>query len=1127
MPNKIVLSRQPDHTDIFWVEEGMIWHAWQAPPKKNWQKYSIDIINQVGGGLHLNANISVISRNSNTWNVFWIANDGNLYTAEWHADKGWHYCSRINNETSKADPQAKLVAIARKPNVMDIFWVGIDGTLWNSCLNEEKAQESWSDNCKSITPPKSISPQGSLSAVARNQDGIEVCWMAEGSIFYTWWSENLEQEGWDHNHISKIEGALASNPKASLTTVSRCGSLDIIWVNGNGSIIRRCGDWQETLAEANTIDTNTSLNTYVLSDNRMLVSWVEKGAKIKNWLWHGENFGWESNAKIPEHDLEEKVSALTISLNQIKKVSTDKVVTISRKPGCLEIFWVEKDGSIWTKHWNETQGWMSEKRITKKGQANFESKLTVISRTSEQLDLFWIDCNGAVKSTWWNSHCNAGEWNENSVYEVIPPGLVNPKAAMAGVSHYSACMDIFLVAKDNSIWTKRWENGTWKNQYRIPETDSLHLQPAPNSSLSAVAQKNDLIEIFWINSKGRVCKASFGMPTQYSWPINSLTEENEASKVCLLSMTRSSGWSGQSKLVKWISGLTQTDLFWMTKGGALKNAFFWQRGGIGLFHNKEGSGTGEIISANEANFELTTAFSVISLRPNHLEIFGVDRTNRLKNFWWIQGNKWNRGDVPPFVIKERSQISSCVVNQEHSMVIWIGEDENLWCCEHKGGSWQQQPQMLTFHMSENIDHSHFIKALHFANRFNLENPECKENQELLHDEVDQLLGDKISRELWKRRDYEIVKPKEEWTAEDHENVNLTYFYPLVYHVGLESLDIKYNFLGKEREAYLKKDRRKIYNGINQYIFLPMRIKVFLEILIKLEKNIYNGFIPRVNRSLEEQRSKLISIATREILLDIKAYKALDLSYKLKADQDKITGDALGKASESLLNALTNLNEGEDFLYCSGYRYQGEKGNPGHAVYIRFSRYQNNIVISMDNLGDGFDKNNHKYRHTRQGVEDRKPHGVGCFRIEDFNRQSNLYNYLEGIVEANFESDKDALPKIYNKNDRYNILELSNKALLSNFEKQWLYSKSQTMGNCVIKNRFPTLKLSAMRADPEKYDDLYKFMRDCELQIVTLSTKRNFSKEIQESKVEKCNILSPSFYENEDNDNEETTAQLTL
>ena len=88
-----------------------------------------------------------------------------------------------------------VTAVARTPNHLDLFWVGLDGSVGSNWWDAGANNGAWNAAFE-IAPAKSA--QGVVTAVARTPDHLDVFWVGpDGSVGSNWWDAHANNARWN------------------------------------------------------------------------------------------------------------------------------------------------------------------------------------------------------------------------------------------------------------------------------------------------------------------------------------------------------------------------------------------------------------------------------------------------------------------------------------------------------------------------------------------------------------------------------------------------------------------------------------------------------------------------------------------------------------------------------------------------------------------------------------------------------------------------------------------------------------------------------------------------------------------------------------------------------------------
>jgi len=262
-------------------------------------------------------------------------------------------------------------------------------------------------------------------------------------------------------------------------------------------------------------------------------------------------------------------------------------------------------------------------------------------------------------------------------------------------------------------------------------------------------------------------------------------------------------------------------------------------------------------------------------------------------------------------------------------------------------------------------------------------------------------------------------------------------------------------------------------------FLPLRSRVLLELIIKIEQGLIREGEYPISKAEAISKFTLALCTALETLRAHRDYLYVSLKSPWQGAKNAII--------DNLQMHLRNLHEGEFYQYCSGFRR--------HTIYISFERHpktpgDDDIRIRIDNLGGGV-RDHHEIakKRTKWGddgslkVDCALPYAVG---IVSSLLNSSRVRYVENIIKANGENRDVGLKNIYDLDNHltpvkrvYDRVEL---------EKRYSWRRWQTVGNCTVKNHQVGLQILLQAGNAD--DSFYRWFR--EIEAAHVPTKYYFS-----------------------------------
>ncbi|MFF4330256.1 CAP domain-containing protein, partial [Streptomyces sp. NPDC001591] len=85
---------------------------------------------------------------------------------------------------------------------------------------------------------------------------------------------------------------------------------------------------------------------------------------------------------------------------------------------------------------------------------------SAVSQREDHLDVFWVGPDGSVRSQWWDGGSRSGAWNGHGSFNIAPPGSAAPSSAVSAVSQREDHLDVFWVGPDGSVRSQWWDGGS-------------------------------------------------------------------------------------------------------------------------------------------------------------------------------------------------------------------------------------------------------------------------------------------------------------------------------------------------------------------------------------------------------------------------------------------------------------------------------------------------------------------------------------------------------------------------------------------------------------------------------------------------------------------------------------------
>ena len=335
------VSRSQDKLDIFTTDvPGVIrTAAWEPEFTDGWHGWWT--IN--GGQTAPGAPVTAVSRSTDKLDIFVVGFDNRVYTAAWEPDftDGWHGWFPIGN--LQVPPGARISAVSRSTDKLDIFVVGNDGQVWTAAW-EPAFADGWHGwfAISGVTAP----PGAPVNAVSRSTDKLDIFVTDTSGIIQTaaWEPDFSSWHGW-----FGINGGQAA-PGAAVTAVSRSTDKLDIFVVGLGNYVYTAawepdfrswhGWWQIGNIQA---PAGSFVNSVSRSTDKLDIFVTDSSGNIQTAAWEPDFTSWHG----------------WFTINSGQAAPGAPVTAVSRSTNKLDVFVVGFDQRIYTAAWEPdfTDGW--------------------------------------------------------------------------------------------------------------------------------------------------------------------------------------------------------------------------------------------------------------------------------------------------------------------------------------------------------------------------------------------------------------------------------------------------------------------------------------------------------------------------------------------------------------------------------------------------------------------------------------------------------------------------------------------------------------------------------------------------------------------------------------------------
>ena len=233
----VPLLRMPGLEEIFWIgANGDVSSNYRADGVDGgrWQhQFGIALPGSVRAGSPL----VPLLRMPGLEEIFWIGANGDV-SCNWRSDNAdngrWHDQAGLALPGSvRAD--SPLIVLSRNPKQEEIFWIGANGDVSCNWRADGADNGRWHDQA-GLTPPGSVRADSPLIVFSRSPQRVDVFWIGvDGSIYNIWRDDDINRGVWQSAMaISLVGTARKGSP---IIVFARARSLlEIFWHGEDGGV---------------------------------------------------------------------------------------------------------------------------------------------------------------------------------------------------------------------------------------------------------------------------------------------------------------------------------------------------------------------------------------------------------------------------------------------------------------------------------------------------------------------------------------------------------------------------------------------------------------------------------------------------------------------------------------------------------------------------------------------------------------------------------------------------------------------------------------------------------------------------------------------------------------------------
>ncbi|MGM0878995.1 MAG: hypothetical protein ACQEWV_31185 [Bacillota bacterium] len=294
------------------------------------------------------------------------------------------------------------------------------------------------------------------------------------------------------------------------------------------------------------------------------------------------------------------------------------ITAVSRTPGSVDIFWINKNGSVKGAYWHEGGQW-GQFELAPAGSASTVGGITAVSRIPSSVEVWWLGDDNSVQGAKWYE---GGQWER---YQLAPAESASPFGSITAVSRIPSSLEVWWTGTYRSLEGAYWyEGGQW-GRYQLSPNETVH------GSITSVSRKPGSLAVFWIGAEGMKIYGAFwnegGQWREYLLPT--LPDHYEASN------------RGDITAVSRIPG--SVEIWWIGKNGSVKGASWyegaWPEWGLQGWNLYQLSP--ESSAATDGNI------TAVSRIPSSMEVWWVGWYGSIEDAYWYEGGQWGRYRLAP------------------------------------------------------------------------------------------------------------------------------------------------------------------------------------------------------------------------------------------------------------------------------------------------------------------------------------------------------------------------------------------------------------------------------------------------------------------------------------------------
>ncbi|KAH7370200.1 hypothetical protein BKA65DRAFT_487858 [Rhexocercosporidium sp. MPI-PUGE-AT-0058] len=369
--------------------------------------------------------VTSISRNSAVIDLFVVGKDGKVYNSFWW-NENW---SAFNDNWRKLDwggnekflVGSRIAAVARSPGNLDIFVIGEDFKIYTAWWSEG---HDWS-GYRNISGDN-VFPNPQVAAISRKLGQLDVFVLSGGVVSYSHWSQlgpnsvidwTGIHQAWDSlGAVPSTLGSFLGTGVVNMQVVSRSpetmqffisgadtdGSAAVLWNTWSVGPSTTYGTWSSfgSIGQPSSLFAGSRVAAVARGPDRIDVFVINIDFFVYTSHWDKSSDTWSGT-----EDKWKKIGPKHLLVNPIQYFN---VISVSRKPSCMDLFATTLDGEVYTASIDESlrdAKWSKWQALGGKGFINLPSTLDLgfcaVSRNHQTLAVIGCGLNSKLWVTEW------------------------------------------------------------------------------------------------------------------------------------------------------------------------------------------------------------------------------------------------------------------------------------------------------------------------------------------------------------------------------------------------------------------------------------------------------------------------------------------------------------------------------------------------------------------------------------------------------------------------------------------------------------------------------------------------------------------------------------------------------